>query len=55
MSNNVNCPCCDFEIDTTDWTENFTFNDEVFEVNCSKCEEYFSVKVDITTNYEVYL
>ena len=53
MSNNVNCPYCDYEIDTTDWFERFTYNDEFFDVDCPKCENTCVIQVDITPTYEV--
>lgn len=49
----MRCPNCLVELDTTDWTECFTFNDEIFEIECSFCDNNFMVKVDITPTYEV--
>lgn len=48
----MKCPNCNYDLDTTDWTELFTFNDEVFDVQCGHCEESFEVVVDITPQYE---
>lgn len=49
----LECPNCKTFLETTDWTEHFTFNDEVFEIQCGSCDHYFDVKVDITPEYEI--
>lgn len=52
MSSLFDCPSCGHKHDTTDWTENFNNDGDIFEIECHQCEEDFSVVPTIEVIYE---
>ena len=48
-----NCPHCDARNKTHEWTENWRWDADEFEIECCECKEYFEVRVSLSVNYEL--
>ena len=48
-----NCPHCDARNKTHEWTENWRWDADEFEIECCECKEYFEVRVSLSVSYDL--
>ncbi|ADG36052.1 hypothetical protein Acj61p087 [Acinetobacter phage Acj61] len=53
MSDDVGCPFCGHQNDSTDYTENWRHDGDSFVIECSNCEEELSLTARVDITYEV--
>ena len=50
--NNMDCPNCNTEIDTTDWFEDFDYDGDTFFIDCPHCKAEIHVRAVIGVDFE---
>lgn len=53
MSDDVECPHCGVENDSTDFTEHWKHDGDTFSVLCAECGEPFNLVASVSVDYFV--